>query len=96
MGYSQPWGKKPFVKPHQAGSIKGLAQGGTKVKVSNLHYEITEDKLSQIFGKFGGVHSCQILWDRHDRSTGEAFVLFENPKSAESAVSNLNNTEIEG
>jgi THO complex subunit 4 len=68
---------------------RGLASGGTPLKVSNLHYEITEEKLTELFTAYGGVHSCTIGWDRHDRSTGEAVVTMENPKGAEAAISGL-------
>jgi len=47
---------------------------------------VTSDTLEELFARFGRVHSCQILWDRQDRSTGEAFVTFETPKGAEEAV----------
>ncbi len=50
----------------------------------------------QLFGIYGAVHSCKILWDRHDRSTGEAHVIMENPKAAQKAVDTLNDSEIEG
>jgi len=70
-----------------------LAQGGTKLKISNLHYDVTEDRLSEIFGKYGNVHSCQIVWDRHDRSTGEAYVTYENPRGAEQAKEALNGSK---
>ena len=73
--------------------MKGLASGGTKLKIQNLHYEVTQDKLKEIFGKFGGVHSCDIVWDRHDRSTGEAVVVFDNPKGADEALKSLNNSK---
>ena len=70
--------------------MKGLASGGTKIKVSNLHYEVTEDRLDAIFGKCGKIHSCKIVWARHDRSTGEAIVTFDNPRGAEEAIRSLN------
>lgn len=70
------------MKPYVVESSRGLASGGTKLKISNLHYEVTEDRLIELFKKFGRVHSAQILWDRHDRSTGEAIIVMENPKGA--------------
>lgn len=76
--------KKPFVKPHQ--EFKGLASGGAKVQITNLHYEVTEDRLKDIFTVYGPVSQCKIVWDRHDRSTGEAFVIFDSLKGAQEAV----------
>ena len=42
--------------------------------------------LQEEFSKFGRVHSCEILWDKQDRSTGEALIMFENPRAAEDAI----------
>ena len=71
-----------------------MASGGTKVQVTNLHYEVTEDKLTEIFGAYGPVHSCKIIWDRHDRSTGEAVVVFDSPKAAQEAIKALNESKL--
>ncbi len=38
------------------------------------------------------INSCEILWDKQDRSTGEAFVIFDNPKAAKEAIKSLNNS----
>jgi len=66
------------------------------VHISGLHYDITEDDLKELFSAHGNVHSCKILWDKQDRSTGEARATFENPKGAEAAVKALDGTEVEG
>ena len=49
-----------------------------------------------LFVKYGRLHSCKIVWDKQDRSTGEAIVVFENPKSADEAIKGLNKTMFEG
>ena len=74
-----------------------MASGGSKLKVSNLHYDVTEDTLKEIFTKNGWyVRSCKIIWDRHDRSTGEAEIVFENPRGAQEAKTQMDGQEIEG
>ncbi len=73
--------------------FSGLASGGTRLKVSNLHFDITQDSLKEIFSKYGNLHSCSIVWDRQDRSTGEAFVIFENPSGANQAIKALNGSK---
>jgi len=57
---------------------------------------VTEDTLKELFTPYGHVHSCKIVWDRHDRSTGEAEVVFENPRGAQEAKKNLDGNEIDG
>ena len=42
------------------------------------------------------MRSCKILWDKADRSTGEAIVEFENPKNASEAATELNGKEMQG
>ena len=44
-------GKKLFTKPIKSAKFNGLAQGGAKVKVQNLHYDITEQAIQ--VSKFG-------------------------------------------
>lgn len=46
-----------------------------------------------MFQKYGRIHSCTILWDKQDRSTGEALVVFENPSAADEAISELNKSK---
>ncbi len=81
--------RKPFVKPHQerqqgfGGGFKGLAQGGNTILIKTLHYDIIEEDLKETLSAYGNVHSCKILWDKQDRSTGEAKATFENPRGAE-------------
>lgn len=64
--------------------------------MSNLHYEVTEDRLEVIFGKCGKMHGVKIVWDRHDRSTGEAVVTFDNQRGAEEAIRSLNKSDVDG
>jgi len=75
---------------------KGLASGGAKISVKNLHWDVTEDRLKEIFGAYGPVHSAEIVWDKQDRSTGEALLTFERPKDAQEAITAVSGTEIEG
>eukprot|EP00347_Sterkiella_histriomuscorum_P011576 403371927 len=90
---STPWDTKKEQNEQQ---ISGLASGGTKLLIKNLHFEITEDKLQEILTPYGQVHSCKLVWDKHDRSTGEAIAIFEKPKSADEALKELNGSIVEG
>ena len=48
-----------------------------------------------MFGKFGKLHSVEIVWDKQDRSTGEAFIVFEKPKDAAAAIESLNQGKVQ-
>ena len=50
-----------------------------------MHYDVTEDELAAEFKIISGFKSVKISWDKHDRSTGEAFVEFTDAKSFASA-----------
>ncbi|KAI9067004.1 RNA-binding domain-containing protein [Trametes sanguinea] len=55
----------------------------TRIIVSNLHYEITPQDLTQIFGQIGTlVREPQIRYDRSGRSSGVAVITFETPAEA--------------
>lgn len=67
--------------------------------ISNLHFDVTEDALKALFAEHCSsckVHSVEIQWDKHDRSTGEAYVTVENPRGAQEAVELMDGKEVEG
>lgn len=65
--------------------------------VSNLSFSISDDKLKQLFEKFGVVSSAKVITDRETgRSRGFGFVEMSNETEANAAMSALNNTEVDG
>lgn len=70
--------------------------------MDNIHYELTEDDLKvvctrrpfhthaniiqELFERIGPTVSVQLLYDRHDRSQGTAFVIYEDERDARDAV----------
>ena len=46
--------------------------------MSNLHFDITEDQLAAEYKNVEGFKSCQIIWDKQDRSTGQAYIDFDS------------------
>jgi len=73
-----------------------LAQGGQTILVTNLHFEVTEDDLKELFKDQAGFLSTKIVWDKHDRSTGEATCEFSSKSSALSTVEALNHHDLSG
>ncbi|KAK4623969.1 hypothetical protein CLAFUW4_06135 [Fulvia fulva] len=59
---------------------------GTKIRVDNLHYELTEEDLRDLFERIGPTTSVRLLYDRADRSLGTAYVIYEDPRDARAAV----------
>ncbi|KAK8088251.1 RNA binding domain-containing protein [Apiospora hydei] len=62
---------------------------GTKVKVDNLHYELTQEDLEGLFGKIGDVTKVELLYDRAGRSEGTAYVTYNRSDDARRLFANL-------
>lgn len=68
-----------------------------KIYVGNLSYQTNEEGLESHCSQFGNVVSTKIITDRDTgRSKGFAFVEFETPESAESAIAELNGKDLDG
>lgn len=69
----------------------------TKIYIGNLSFKTTEDDLRALFSQYGGVESVSIATDRSTgQSRGFAFVEMSAKNDAESAISALNGTDLNG
>jgi len=67
------------------------------IYVGNLSYEATEEDLQQAFEGFGQVESVNIIKDKYSgRSKGFGFVEMPAKDEAQSAINDLNDTELKG
>ena len=67
------------------------------IYVGNLSWTMTDDDLSNLFTQYGSVTSAKILKDKmNGRSKGFGFVEMEDDEAARTAISNLNETEVQG
>ena len=68
-----------------------------KIFVGSLPWSVDDAKLREIFSQAGNVVSAQVVKDRETgRSRGFGFVEMSTEEEAQSAVNNLNGTDIEG
>jgi RNA recognition motif-containing protein len=68
-----------------------------KVYVGNLSFNIDDEKLREIFSKFGEVEEATIIKDKFSgRSKGFGFVTFTDDAAAKKAIEELNDKEVEG
>ena len=67
------------------------------IYIGNLSYEVTEEDLKQAFEAFGEVESVKIIKDKYtNRSKGFGFVEMPDNAKAQSAINDLNDTELKG
>jgi RNA recognition motif-containing protein len=67
------------------------------IYTGNLSYEVTEEDLKQAFETFGEVESVKIIKDKYtNRSKGFGFVEMPDNTDAQSAINDLNDTELKG
>ncbi len=65
--------------------------------VAKLNYATSDSTLRQAFEAFGTVDSAKIIMDRDTvRSKGFGFVEMPNDDEANQAISDLNETELDG
>ena len=65
--------------------------------IGNLSFDTTEQKLNEIFAPFGEVRSVKIVSDQYTRrSRGFAFVEMADDTAANNAISQLNDTSVDG
>jgi len=65
--------------------------------VSNLSFNTNDDSLKELFATFGNVSSAKVITDRlTGQSRGFGFVEMASDEESSTAMSALNNKEIEG
>ncbi|KAI8956163.1 hypothetical protein F4801DRAFT_525665 [Xylaria longipes] len=69
---------------------------GTKLRVENLHYDLSQSDLEGLFSKIGPVLKVELLYDRAGRSDGVAFVTYESRDDALYAMSEFNGANAKG
>ncbi|KAI8087966.1 uncharacterized protein B0P05DRAFT_530905 [Gilbertella persicaria] len=90
--------KKVYVGRHvpkkeRQAKIEQYRAKFTNVYVKNLDESVNDDKLREMFGKYGPITSAIVQVDEENKSKGFGFVNFENHEDAQKAVDALNETE---
>src|SRR6476620_11357403 len=68
-----------------------------RLYVGNLAFQTTEDTLQAAFAECGEVTDVKVMIDRETgRSRGFGFVTLATPEAAQSALSRLNGSELDG
>jgi RNA recognition motif-containing protein len=70
---------------------------GSKLYVGGLPYSVTEERLRELFSAHGTVESANVISDKFTgQSRGFGFVEMSSGAEAQSAISGLNGTQLDG
>ncbi|PYH41690.1 putative RNA binding protein [Aspergillus saccharolyticus JOP 1030-1] len=72
------------------------ASTGAKLRVENIHYDITESDLEDLFTRIGPISSVSLVYDRAGRSEGVAFVTYNRVSDARTAISEFDGANAKG
>ncbi|KAG5362234.1 THO complex subunit 4B [Yarrowia sp. C11] len=72
------------------------ARPNTVLLIKNLHYDLTENDLYDLFNKVGRVDDVEIHYDRAGRSLGDATVVFSQPEDAQDAIAKFDGKRAAG
>jgi len=93
-------GKKVFVGPFVNKKERMVANSSkkfTNIFIKNLATTVTAERLHELFGPFGAISSAAVAGaDGTGPSKGFGFINYEDADSAEAAVEEMNNKEIDG
>ncbi|KAJ5495157.1 hypothetical protein N7539_000273 [Penicillium diatomitis] len=68
----------------------------TKVRVENLHYDITEGDLEDLFTRIGPVIDLTLVYDRAGRSEGVAYVTYQRLSDAHESIREFDGANAKG
>uniref|UniRef100_A0A3Q3LB42 Poly(A) binding protein cytoplasmic 1 n=1 Tax=Mastacembelus armatus TaxID=205130 RepID=A0A3Q3LB42_9TELE len=68
----------------------------TNVYIKNFGEDMDDEKLKELFGKYGPALSIRVMTDENGKSKGFGFVSFERHEDAQKAVDDMNGKELNG
>ncbi|KAL4800201.1 hypothetical protein BDV19DRAFT_172550 [Aspergillus venezuelensis] len=72
------------------------ASAGTRLRIENLHYDITETDLEELFCRIGSISNVSLVYDRAGRSEGIAYVTYARHSDARTAIAEFDGANAKG
>ncbi|XP_054461760.1 polyadenylate-binding protein 1A-like [Anoplopoma fimbria] len=93
--------RKVFVgrfksRKEREAELGARAKEFTNVYVKNFGEDMDDEKLREVFSKFGNAMSIRVMTDDNGKSRGFGFVSFDRHEDAQKAVDELNGKEFNG
>uniref|UniRef100_A0A8C0GR31 Polyadenylate-binding protein n=1 Tax=Chelonoidis abingdonii TaxID=106734 RepID=A0A8C0GR31_CHEAB len=93
--------RKVFVgrfksRKEREAELGARAKEFTNVYIKNFGEDMDDERLKELFGKFGPALSVKVMTDESGKSKGFGFVSFERHEDAQKAVDEMNGKELNG
>uniref|UniRef100_A0A4W6F0B4 Polyadenylate-binding protein n=1 Tax=Lates calcarifer TaxID=8187 RepID=A0A4W6F0B4_LATCA len=93
--------RKVFVgrfksRKEREAELGARAREFTNVYIKNFGEDMDDEKLKELFGKYGPALSIRVMTDESGKSKGFGFVSFERHEDAQKAVDDMNGKELNG
>ncbi|EGW02750.1 Polyadenylate-binding protein 1 [Cricetulus griseus] len=72
------------------------AKDFTNIYIKNFGEDMDDERLKDLFGKFGPALNVKVMTDESGKSKGFGFVSFEKHEDAQKAVDEMNGKELNG
>mmetsp|Transcript_16825 Transcript_16825/g.23244 ORF Transcript_16825/g.23244 Transcript_16825/m.23244 type:complete len:279 (+) Transcript_16825:131-967(+) len=84
------------VAPSRIAPPRGNIETGTKLMITNLHFNVSDEDVKELFEELGDVKRSKVLFDRSGRSEGKAEVVYTRKADALAAVKRYNGVRLDG
>ncbi|KAH7417565.1 putative RNA binding protein [Cadophora sp. MPI-SDFR-AT-0126] len=89
-------GRRPARAERRYSPEQQYETASSKLRVENIHYDLTEDDLDDLFNRIGPVLKLSLTYDRAGRSEGVAYVTYESAQDAKAAVREFDGANAKG
>ncbi|KAI8910677.1 hypothetical protein DFJ77DRAFT_470681 [Powellomyces hirtus] len=70
--------------------------GSTQIRVENLHWNVSEQDISELMGAYGTLRSVKLKYDNAGRSEGVCTVTFDSEDAAVAAIEAYDGRDLDG